>query len=300
MTMLGQTVGFPVPEGGAGELSRRPGPAAGGPRRRDPVLDAAVDADRGRVGRAAGVRTARRRAGRGAAGPWWPTSPRPHLYGDLLAERTVPDRVRRAMRCFQLDPCTVKVDWALTARCPGRPRRPDAPGTVHVADSVEQMTEALGQVAAGAVPARPFLLAGQMTTTDPTRSPAGTESMWAYTPRAAAGRAATPATRASAATWDHDDRERFADRMQARIERLAPGLRVPGSLRPPGARAARARGPQRQPGRRRDQRRHLPAAPAAGLPAGARLGRAETPVRGPLPGLGLGAPRGRRARGRRG
>ena len=30
-------------------------------------------------------------------------------------------------------------------------------------------------------PPTPFLLAGQMTTTDPTRSPAGTESVWAYT-----------------------------------------------------------------------------------------------------------------------
>ena len=36
-----------------------------------------------------------------------------------------------------------------------------------------------------------------------------------------------PATRASAGCWDHDDLERFADRMQARFERLAPGF---GSL----------------------------------------------------------------------
>jgi phytoene dehydrogenase-like protein len=33
----------------------------------------------------------------------------------------------------------------------------------------------------GALPSSPFLLLGQMTTTDPTRSPAGTESVWAYT-----------------------------------------------------------------------------------------------------------------------
>ena len=56
---------------------------------------------------------------------------------------------------FQLDPATVKVDWALTRPGPvGVPRRPPGPGTVHVADSVEEMTEAMGQVAAGAVPAR--------------------------------------------------------------------------------------------------------------------------------------------------
>ena len=52
---------------------------------------------------------------------------------------------------------------------------------MHVADSLTQMTEALGQVAAGAVPGAPYMLVGQMTTADPTRSPAGTEALWAYT-----------------------------------------------------------------------------------------------------------------------
>ncbi len=85
------------------------------------------------------------------------------------------------------------------------------------------MTEAFGQVAANAVPAQPFLLAGQMTTTDPTRSPAGTESMWAYThvPQEVVRDAGEEGIRGD---WGHDDLERFADRMQARIEELAPGF----------------------------------------------------------------------------
>jgi phytoene dehydrogenase-like protein len=127
------------------------------------------------------------------------------------------------MRRFQLDPSTVKVDWALSAPVPWAGRPPHAPGTVHVADSVEQMTEALSQVAAGAVPAKPFMLVGQMTTTDPTRSPEGTESMWAYThvPQETSRDAGEGGVRG---VWDHDDRERFADRMQHRIEELAPGF----------------------------------------------------------------------------
>jgi phytoene dehydrogenase-like protein len=62
-----------------------------------------------------------------------------------------------------------------------------------------------------------------MTTTDPTRSPAGTESMWAYThvPQETAYDAGDGSIRG---TWDHDDCDRFADRMQERIERLAPGF----------------------------------------------------------------------------
>ena len=100
---------------------------------------------------------------------------------------------------------------------------PYAPGTVHVADDVADMTESLGQVAAGVVPARPFLLTGQMTTADPTRSPAGTESFWAYThvPQQARGDAGEEGL---AGTWDRDECERFADRVQARLERLAPGF----------------------------------------------------------------------------
>ncbi len=147
----------------------------------------------------------------------------PMLYGELLHASDVPDRVRRGMRSFQLDPSTIKVDWALDGPVPWQSAPAKAPGTLHIADSVADISESLGQVAAGLVPARPFMLAGQMTTTDPTRSPAGTESMWAYThvPQQSQGDAGDEGIRG---VWDHDDLERFADRMQARFERLAPGF----------------------------------------------------------------------------
>jgi phytoene dehydrogenase-like protein len=85
------------------------------------------------------------------------------------------------------------------------------------------MQESLNQVWTGAIPARPFMLTGQMTTSDPSRSPAGTESYWAYThvPQEVRSDAGDGSIRG---TWDRDDCERFADRMQARIERLAPGF----------------------------------------------------------------------------
>ena len=150
----------------------------------------------------------------------------PKLYGDLLDASDVPTRVRRGMQRFQLDPSTVKVDWALSGPVPWASAPAKAPGTVHIADSVADMVEATSQVSAGLVPARPFMLAGQMTTSDPTRSPAGTESMWAYThvPQESRGDAGDEGIRGA---WDHDDLERFADRMQARFEKLAPGF---GSL----------------------------------------------------------------------
>jgi phytoene dehydrogenase-like protein len=221
MTMLGQTVGFPVPRGGAGMLTQ--------------ALAARLLASGGEVrcatevvgidvagGRAVAVRTAdgdRVQAGRAVLADVVAS----RLYGGLVAAEDLPARTMRSMRSFQLDPGTVKVDWALDGAVPWDSPPPHAPGTLHVADSVEEMTEALGQISARSIPARPFMLAGQMTTTDPTRSPPGTESMWAYThvPQQPTRDAGDSGIRG---VWDESDCERFADRMQERIERLAPGF----------------------------------------------------------------------------
>jgi len=221
LCMLGQTVGFPVPEGGAGRLAHaladRVRALGGTIRCSAPVVRVLVDG-----GRATGVRTedgeeyaARRAVIADVVAP--------HLYGGLVPDEALPARTVRAMRRFQLDPSTVKVDWALDGPVPWATPPPHAPGTVHIADSVEQMTEALGQVSAGAIPAAPFLLTGQMTTSDPTRSPAGTEALWAYThvPQTSHRDAGEEGIRG---VWDRDDCERFADRMQARIEKFAPGF----------------------------------------------------------------------------
>jgi phytoene dehydrogenase-like protein len=127
------------------------------------------------------------------------------------------------MRSFDLDPSTIKVDWALDGPVPWGSPPSHAPGTVHLADSPEQITLALAQVAARTIPADPFMLVGQMTTADPTRSPAGTESLWAYThvPQQTETDAGDEGIRG---VWDDADCQRFADRMQRRLERLAPGF----------------------------------------------------------------------------
>ena len=128
------------------------------------------------------------------------------------------------MRHFELDPGTVKVDWALSGPIPWTNRPDRAQGTVHVADSVEEMTQTLAQVSSGVVPDRPFLLTGQMTSSDPTRSPTGTESFWAYTHVPQPGKTRRDAGDEVTGEWGHDDAQRFADRMQARIEARAPGF----------------------------------------------------------------------------
>jgi phytoene dehydrogenase-like protein len=220
MTMLGQTVGFPVPEGGAGQLTaalvRRLVSGGGEVRCDSEVVRVEIE-----DGRAVGVRLrdGERIAGRRVIAD----VVAPKLFGGLVPAEELPQRVRTGMRGFQLDPGTVKVDWALSGPIPWSSAPPYAPGTFHIADSVEQMATALQQVASRTIPARPFLLAGQMTTADPTRSPAGTESVWAYThvPQDVAEDAGGDGL---TGRWDAAECERFADRVQARIEALAPGF----------------------------------------------------------------------------
>jgi len=62
------------------------------------------------------------------------------------------------------------------------------------------------------VPRWPFMLFGQMTTADPSRSPEGTEAAWAYThvPRGL--------------RWDHGEVRRYADRIEQVVERHASGF----------------------------------------------------------------------------
>ena len=221
MTMLAQSVGFPVPKGGASELSNalaRRLEAHGGEIRCDSHVDRILVKD----GRASAVTLhngATLQAGRAILAD----VVAPNLYGGLVAWDDLPQRTRRNMRRFQLDPSTVKVDWALDGPVPWESPPELVPGTVHVADSTDQLAASLHQLSAHTVPAEPFLLVGQMTSTDATRSPAGTESMWAYThvPQEIHHDAGDEGINGS---WDHDDAERMADRMQSRIEKYAPGF----------------------------------------------------------------------------
>ncbi|MDP9821032.1 phytoene desaturase family protein [Nocardioides massiliensis] len=221
LTMLGQTVGYPVPEGGAGMLTQ-----AMASRVRSLGGEIRCNAEVARIevagGRAVGVRTTdgERYAVRHAVVA---DVTAPQLYGGLVPAEDLPARTLRAMGSFEMDPGTVKVDWALDGPVPWQVEPPYAPGTFHVADSVEEAADALHHVNARTIPPQPFMLAGQMTTSDPTRSPAGTESLWAYThvpQQVDRDLGDDPVT----GRWDSDECERFADRMQARIERLAPGF----------------------------------------------------------------------------
>ena len=276
LTMLGQTVGFPVPKGGAGQLTQamaRRFEARGGTIATGAEVTSVVV----RRGRAVAVRLAdgtEVSAGRAVIAD----VSAPALYGGLVPLEELPARVRRGLVGFEWDPATIKVDWALSSGVPWQPAPDVAPGTVHIADSVDELNTYAAQINGNTVPARPLLLMGQMTTADTTRSPAGTESMWAYchVPQDARADAGDEGIRG---VWDGDDLKRMADRMQRRVERFAPELasRIIGR-RILGPRELQARDASLRNGAinggTANLHQQLVFRPVPGL------GRAETPIKG--------------------
>jgi phytoene dehydrogenase-like protein len=222
LAMLGQEVGFPVPAGGAGELSgamiRRLDARGGQVMCGQRVTQVLV-----RGGRAVGVRTAD--GSEFAAGKAILADvPATALYGDLVTWDHLPPRLRDDMRRFQWDYATFKVDWALTKPVPWTADAARGAGTVHLGDTMDDLTRFSAEIAMGQVPSKPFLLIGQMTTADPSRSPAGTESLWAYThvPQQVRGDAGADGI---TGRWDDRETQAMADRIEAQIEAFAPGFR---------------------------------------------------------------------------
>jgi phytoene dehydrogenase-like protein len=210
---LGQGVGWPAPEGGAGAITDalvRRLRAAGG----ELACGRRVDAVLVRGGRAAGVRTADgrevrvRRAVLADVGA-------PALYRDLLAGAELPRRHLRALERFQYDTATVKVDWALDAPIPWTHHDVRRAGTVHVTEGLDALSEVASELNRRVLPRRPFLLLGQYAALDPTRQPPGRETAWAYThvPQ-------------GVGAWDEADTAAFVARMEDEVEALAPGFRA--------------------------------------------------------------------------
>ncbi|WP_111508569.1 phytoene desaturase family protein [Mycobacterium kyogaense] len=103
----------------------------------------------------------------------------PRAVADIAGD-ALPSRVSRAYRHYRHGAAAFKIDIALDGDIPWTSPDCGRAGTVHVAGATEEIVAAEREVAAGRMPARPFVLVCQQYLADPTRSANGRNPIWAY------------------------------------------------------------------------------------------------------------------------
>jgi phytoene dehydrogenase-like protein len=178
-----------------------------------------------RDGRAAGVRLAdgeELAAARAVIANVTPTQ----LYGRLLdgeVGRTVAERARR----FRYGRSEMQIHLALSEppRWNGDERLGQT-AIVHLTPGLDGVSRAVNEAERGLLPAEATVVVGQPLTVDPSRAPAGAGLLWIQLqelPWHVKGDAAGELDPGEG-TWTEELRERYADRIQARIARHVPNL----------------------------------------------------------------------------
>jgi len=124
------------------------------------------------------------------------------IAGDRLS-----DGYRRKLARFRYGAGVFKVDYALDAPVPWSADECRRAGTLHLGGTMTEIVEAEAAVARGQAPARPYVLVAQQSLTDPSRAPDGRHTLWTY------------------CHVPHGSTEDATDRIEAQIERFAPGFR---------------------------------------------------------------------------
>ncbi len=218
-----QEGGMPVPRGGGAKLADalvRLIEDCGGVCRMDTEVESVVVRD----GRAAGVRTVAGEtvdAARAVIANVTPTQ----LYGRLLG--SPPDPVAQAGRRFRYGRAEMQIHFALSE--PPRWVGDDRLGgtaIVHVTPGLDGVSRAVNEAERGLLPAEATVVCGQPLTLDPSRAPEGRGMLWIQLqelPWHVKGDAAGELDPGDG-TWTEELRERYADRIQARLARHIPNL----------------------------------------------------------------------------
>ncbi|NJN83533.1 MAG: NAD(P)/FAD-dependent oxidoreductase [Caldilineaceae bacterium] len=124
-----------------------------------------------------------------------------------MAGDRLPAGYRRQLSRYRYGAAVFKIDYALSGPVPWRASECRRAGTVHVGGTLEEIAASERTIGQGRVPERPYVLVAQQSLFDPTRAPAGQQTLWAYchVPNGC----------------DLD----VSDRLEAQIERFAPGFR---------------------------------------------------------------------------
>jgi phytoene dehydrogenase-like protein len=132
----------------------------------------------------------------------------------MLRDCRLPSWIRFSARRFRYGWGTFKMDWALAGPVPWTSPEARQSAVIHAGDSIADLIAFTRQARAGHLPANPYLVIGQQSLVDPSRAPPGGHTLWAYS--------RVPSRLPDG--W-HAHKERFADRIEERIEGLAPGFR---------------------------------------------------------------------------
>jgi phytoene dehydrogenase-like protein len=138
----------------------------------------------------------------------------PALYLKMLPADKVPGWIQRSLRRFRYGWGTFKMDWALSGAVPWSAAEARQAAVVHPGDSIADLIAFTRQIRAGLLPDNPYLVIGQQSLLDPSRAPPGGQTLWAYSHVPSYLPEGWPG-------YKHA----FADRIEKRIEGLAPGFR---------------------------------------------------------------------------
>jgi len=138
----------------------------------------------------------------------------PALYLKLLDASHVPTPIADAMRNFKQGFGTFKMDWALSKPVPWTAEAARKAAVVHTGEDLDDLAHFTAEVRRDELPTNPYLVIGQQSLVDPTRAPAGKQTLWAYS--------RVPSNLPGG--WKKHS-EFYADRIEARIEALAPGFK---------------------------------------------------------------------------
>jgi phytoene dehydrogenase-like protein len=131
-------------------------------------------------------------------------------FAALLPAGALPRGVARRLAGWRHDLGTFKVDFALRGAVPWTASECRRAGVVHVGDTLDALVRSFAAARAGRFPAEPALVVGQQSLFDNARAPTGSETLYSYA--------------RSPLRLDVGDDE-AADRVEAAIERFAPGFR---------------------------------------------------------------------------
>ncbi|MDB5333391.1 MAG: NAD(P)/FAD-dependent oxidoreductase [Phycisphaerales bacterium] len=124
-----------------------------------------------------------------------------------IAGHRLPAGYRKRLEMFRYGPGAWKVDWALSDPIPWKAAACAKAGTVHLGGTFDEIADAERAPWEGRSAERPYVLLTQPTLFDPSRAPAGKHVAWAY------------------CHVPHGSTFDMTDRIEAQVERFAPGFR---------------------------------------------------------------------------